>query len=113
MITVYHNPRCGKSREGLALIEESGKDFQIIDYLNTPLSKEELKALLQKLHYQPLDLVRQKEAVWKEHFKGKALSDEDIIETMVQYPKLIERPIVVVGEKAVVGRPPEKIKSLL
>lgn len=113
MITLYHNPRCEKSREGLALVEESGKKFEIIKYLDTPLTKEELKNILLKLNYKPIELVRQNEAIWKEQFKGKALSEEEIIDAMVQYPKLIERPIVVVNEKAVVGRPPEKIKSLL
>lgn len=112
-MTIYHNPRCGKSREGLAILEESGQEFELINYLNTPLSKEEIQVLLQKLNYRPIDLVRQKETIWKENFKHKKLSDEQIIEAMVQFPKLIERPIVVVGDKAVVGRPPEKIKDLL
>ncbi|APD06223.1 arsenate reductase (glutaredoxin) [Flavobacteriaceae bacterium UJ101] len=113
MTTIYHNPRCGKSREGLAIMEQSGQEFQIIKYLDTPLSKEDIQKLLKKLQYKPIELIRQKETIWKEHFKGKELSDEQIIEAMVQYPKLIERPIVVVGNKAVVGRPPEKIKDLL
>jgi len=109
---IYHNPRCRKSREGLQIIEESGKDFQVIKYLDEVPSKEELKSILEKLDYKPADLVRKTEKVWKENYKGKNLSDDELIEAMLTHPKLIERPIVVTPVKAVVGRPPEKIKEL-
>ncbi|MFO7702338.1 MAG: arsenate reductase (glutaredoxin) [Psychroflexus maritimus] len=109
---IYHNPRCRKSREGLQILEESGKDFQVIKYLDEVPSKEELKSILEKLDYKPAELVRKTEKVWKENYKGKNLSDDELIEAMLTYPKLIERPIVVTSVKAVVGRPPEKIKEL-
>jgi arsenate reductase len=110
---IYHNPRCRKSREGLAILEEARVEHEIIDYLNNPPSEEEIRELLSKLNMDAIELVRQNEAVWKEKFKGKDLSSEEIIRAMADHPKLIERPIVVRGSQAVVGRPPEKIKSLL
>ncbi len=112
MLKIYHNPRCKKSREGLAILQDSGKEFEILPYLVNIPTKEELRDLINKLGYTPIDLVRTNEAIWKENFKGKALTEDRIIEAMIQYPKLIERPIVVSGDKAVVGRPPEKIKEL-
>ncbi len=110
---IYHNPRCRKSREGLAILEEARVEHEIIDYLKNPPSEEEIRELLSKLNMDAIELVRQNEAVWKEKFKGKDLSSEEIIRAMADHPKLIERPIVVRGSQAVVGRPPEKIKSLL
>jgi len=113
MIQIYHNPRCGKSREGLAILQNAKLDFEIIKYLDTPPTKTELKDIINKLGINPIDLVRVKEAIWKENFKGKDLSDNEIIEAMTQFPKLIERPIVVKDDKAVLGRPPENISSIL
>ncbi|NDV42767.1 arsenate reductase (glutaredoxin) [Flagellimonas sediminis] len=113
MIKIYHNPRCGKSREGLQILERSGKGFEIIKYLEDVPTKEELQNLIGILGISPLELVRQNESVWKEKYKGKNLSDETVVLAMVENPKLIERPIVVVGKKAVIGRPPEKIITLL
>jgi len=113
MITIYHNPRCSKSRQGLQLVEESGKDFEIARYLDTPLSEERLSEIIELLKITPIELVRKNEAVWKENYKGKKMTDAAIIKAMVQHPKLIERPIVVNGKKAVVGRPPESILDIL
>ncbi|MEC7262340.1 MAG: arsenate reductase (glutaredoxin) [Bacteroidota bacterium] len=113
MIKIYHNPRCGKSREGLQILEHSGKDFKIIKYLEDVPTKEELQDLIGLLGVSPLDLVRQNESIWKEKYKGKKLSDDAILKAMIDNPKLIERPIVVAGNKAVIGRPPEKINTLL
>ncbi len=113
MIKIYHNPRCRKSREGLELLEKSGKEFEVIKYLDDTPSVEELKTLIQHLDIAPEDLVRKNEPIWKEKYRGKNLSEDDIVEAMVQHPKLIERPIVVNGTKAVVGRPPENILSIL
>lgn len=110
---ILHNPRCRKSREGLKILEESGKNFTVIEYLKEPLSKEELDELLKKLGMNALDLVRKTEKDWKENFKGKEMTRDEVIEAMLAYPKLIERPIVISGEKAVVGRPPENILELL
>lgn len=113
MIKIYHNPRCAKSREGLALVEASGQLYETVLYLDGTLNEDELKAILNKLNYSPIELIRKNEAAWKEHFKGKTLSDNEIIAAMIKFPKLIERPIVVTKNNAVVGRPPEKIKELL
>lgn len=110
---IYHNPRCRKSREGLQILEESGAEFETVLYLDNPPSVNELKEIIQKLGIEPLSLVRTGETEWKENFKGKNLTDDEIVKAMVTYPKLIERPIVIKGNKAVVGRPPEKIKELL
>ncbi|MEX0997771.1 MAG: arsenate reductase (glutaredoxin) [Flavobacteriaceae bacterium] len=110
---IYHNPRCRKSREGLQILEDSKKEFEVVLYLENPPSEKELKSIISKLGFSPIELVRKTEADWKENFKGKDLSDDEIIKAMVSYPKLIERPIVIKGDQAVVGRPPERIKELL
>jgi arsenate reductase len=113
MIKIYHNPRCRKSREGLAIVESSGKDFEIINYLEEVPSKNELRKVLDYLSLSPEQLVRKNEAIWKEKFKGENLSDDQIIDAMLEYPKLIERPIVIKKDRAVIGRPSEKIIELL
>lgn len=113
MITIYHNPRCTKSRQGLALLEEKQLNFEVIRYLDDPITLKELTTIVKKLGISPLALVRKNEAIWKSDFKGKDLSDEDILKAMVSNPKLIERPIVINGEKAVIGRPTEQILTIL
>ena len=113
MIQIYHNPRCRKSREGLALLENSGKPFEVIKYLDNPLTASELKSIVKKLAIEPLALIRKNEKIWKEMFKGKELLDDEIIDAMVQYPKLIERPIIVNEKKAVIGRPAEHILEFI
>ena len=113
MLKIYHNPRCRKSREGLAYLQETGLDFEEVRYLDEIPSMEELAQLLRYLGMKPIELVRTNEAVWKEKYKGKNLSDAEIIKAMVENPKLIERPIVVNKDKAVVARPAEKIKDIL
>jgi len=113
MIKIYHNPRCTKSRHGLALLEASGKEFEVLKYLDTIPTKEELSSIIQKLGFSPIELVRKNEAIWKENFKGKELSNDKIIEAMIQYPKLIERPIVINDDKAVIGRPTENINEII
>ena len=113
MITIYHNPRCSKSRQGLALLEASGKNFKTITYLKELLTKEELTLIIEKLRLEPIDVIRKNEQIWKENFKGKSLSNEEIIEIMLENPKLIERPIVSNNDRAVIGRPTEKINTIL
>lgn len=110
---IYHNPRCSKSRQTLQLIEEKGVDVEIIKYLEEKPSQEELKEVISKLGISPMDLLRKGEAVYKENYKGKELSDDEWIAAMVENPKMIERPIVVKGNKAVLGRPPENVLDLL
>ncbi|MBL4605130.1 MAG: arsenate reductase (glutaredoxin) [Flavobacteriaceae bacterium] len=113
MIRIYHNPRCSKSREGLEILKESGQEFEIIEYLKDVPTLEELKSVIELLKINPIDLIRKNEAIWKESYKGKNLSDTDIITAMIENPKLIERPIVVANGKAMVGRPPQNIKQIL
>lgn len=113
MIKIYHNPRCRKSREGLEILEQSGKDFETVKYLEDIPTKSELHSVIKILGISPEQLVRKNEAVWKENFKGKKMSDDEIIEAMVKHPKLIERPIVINDGKAVIGRPPETIKTII
>jgi arsenate reductase len=113
MIKIYHNPRCRKSREGLQILEKSGKDHEIILYLEKVPSKEELQNVIRQLRISPEKLLRKNEAIWKDNFKGKKLTDDEIIDAMIQFPKLIERPIVINGDKAVIGRPPELIHSII
>ncbi len=113
MITIYHNPRCRKSRETLALIQESGVAFEIVEYLKTPLNPEQFRALLHKLQMQPDELLRKGESIWKEKYKGRALGEDEILRAMAEHPKLMERPIVVRGQRAVLGRPPENVHRLL
>ena len=113
MIKIYHNPRCGKSREGLAILENSGKEFEIIKYLEDVPTKKELQAILKILGISPLVLVRVNETIWKDKYKGKSLTDDQILEAMIENPKLIERPIVIQNKQGVIGRPSERIKWLL
>lgn len=113
MITIYHNPRCTKSREGLEVLKNSGEDYQVREYLKEPVTEEELSALLEKLGMVPIELVRTEEKTWKEKYKGKDLSDKELIRIMTEHPKLIQRPIVVKNNVAVVGRPAARIKELL
>ena len=111
-VVIYHNPHCSTSRAACELVTERGIEARIIDYLKTPPSKEELRSLLKKLGLKPFDIVRQKEAIFKEHYAGKSLDDEQWLDALVDHPILIERPIVVRGNKAVVGRPTEKVLEL-
>ncbi|WP_047415306.1 arsenate reductase (glutaredoxin) [Cellulophaga sp. Hel_I_12] len=113
MIKIYHNPRCGKSREGLAILEASGKEFEVIKYLDQPLSKKELQEILKLLKIPALSLIRKNEAIWKQHYKGQTLTEDELIQAFITHPKLIERPIVINNNKAIIGRPPEAIKNII
>lgn len=113
MIKIYHNPRCTKSRQGVALLEEKKIDFEIIKYLNDLPTEEELIEIISFLDIKPIQLIRKNEKIWKEQYKDKELSDTEIIKAMLQNPKLIERPIIINGNKAVIGRPTENITTIL
>ena len=113
MLTLYHNPRCRKSREGLEILKSSGKEFETRLYLNDPFTKRELADLIKALDIAPIDLVRKNEAVWKSEYKGKAMTDDAVIEAMLAHPRLIERPVVSDGSSAVVGRPAGRITAFL
>ncbi len=110
---ILHNPRCSKSRETLRLLEESGKDVEIIEYLKDTPSEEELRKVLALLGIPAEQLVRKNESIYKENFQGKSLSEAEWIKAMITFPKLIERPVVIDGNRAVIGRPPENVKQLL
>lgn len=112
-LKIYHNPRCSKSRESLNLLKEKNLDVQVVEYLKTPPTSTELEKLLTQLNLSAEQLVRKSEAIYKENYKGKTLSSEEWIAAMVAYPKLIERPIVIYGDKAVIGRPIDQVKQLI
>ena len=109
---IYHNSRCSKSRCTLDIITENQEDVTIVEYLKNPLTKSEIADLLVKLNMPAKDLIRKGEADFKANYKGKELSEDEWLDAMVKFPKLIERPIVVKGDKAVIGRPPENVKLL-
>lgn len=113
MIQIYHNSRCGKSRECLAFLEKSGQKYEIIKYLEDVPTFGELKQIIEKLGIKPIELVRRKEKIWIENFKDKPLTDDEIIQAMILNPILIERPIVINGNKAVIARPLEKAAAIL
>ena len=113
MLKILHNPRCRKSRETLNLIQEKGTEVEIVEYLKEAPSVDELRSILEMLQLNPEQLLRKGEAVFKENFKGKDLTEEEWIEAMASNPVLIERPIVIKGNRAVIGRPPENVKELL
>ena len=113
MMKIYHNPRCSKSREALQILNDLGAKVDVINYLEQIPSREELADLLSKLNLKAEDIVRKNETVFKEKFKGRRCTEKEWIEILHNNPKLIQRPIVVNGKKAVVGRPPEIVKSIL
>ena len=110
MIKIYHNPRCQKSRKALQILIESGKEFQVREYLKVLISKEELTSVISLLRLSPIDLVRKGERIWKEKYKDKVLSDDEIIQIMIENLRLIERPIVTHNNLAVVGRQKTSLK---
>ena len=112
-LTIYHNPRCSKSRETLALLEGRGLAPRIVKYLESPPTAEELAALVKMLGIRPEALVRKGEDVYQAKYAGRRLTDAEWIAAMVEHPVLIERPIVVAGNRAVIGRPPERVSALL
>ena len=110
---IYHNPRCRKSREGIKYLESKKINFEVIDYIKNNLSSEQIRNILKKLQLKPIELVRKNEAIWKEKYKGKDFSDDQLIKILSNEPKLIERPIIVSEKLAVIGRPAENIDKLL
>lgn len=113
MIQILHNPRCSKSRDCLAFTTENKVPFEIINYLDNPLSVDELKALVKKLKIKPIELVRQKEDIWMDKFKGRKLTTAQILKAISKYPILMQRPIVIDGDKAIIGREIDKLDGFL
>ena len=110
---IYHNPRCRKSREALKYLQDKKYDFEIRDYIKNLLSVEETLDLIDSLKIKPIELVRKNEAIWKENFKNKDLDDNQIINALSKYPKLIERPIVTKGKSSIVAKPIDKLLNFL
>jgi arsenate reductase (glutaredoxin) len=110
---IYHNPRCSKSRKGLQYLEEKGCNVEVIKYLEEGLDRDDLREIIAKTGKKPFDFVRTNEKVYKEKFKGQSLSDEQWLDVLVNHPRLLHRPIVVQGDQAVLGNPPENIDALL
>ena len=112
--TIYHNPRCSKSRQTLQILRDRGIEPSIVEYLKTPLQKDELKKISTSLGFRPKEFVRKNESDFKERNLVNHLEDDDkMIEAMAAYPKIIERPIVVLKDKAVIGRPPDNVLKLI
>lgn len=113
-VTIYHNPRCSKSRQGLQLLRDQGIEPEVVQYLKSPLTVAELDRILGMLAVEPRELMRRKEKEYKEFGLGdESKTPEELLQAMVDHPKLIERPIVVKGGRAVIGRPTEKILEIL
>lgn len=113
MIKIYHNPRCAKSRETLQILNECGKEFEVIEYLKTPPTGEQLRELTSLLKKKPVEIIRKNEKMFKDNYSDKDLSDEEWLTVLSSNPVLIERPIVTDGKKAVIGRPPENVREIL
>ena len=112
MITIYHYPKCKKSRSGLEYLKENGVEFTVVEYFTNPLSRDILKDILMKLNLRPQELIRTQEDVYKSDFEGKQFNDEEWIDILLEYPRLIKRPIVVKGYRAVIAHPPKEIDKL-
>lgn len=113
IVVIYHNNRCSKSRETLKLLEEQSTPFEVVEYLKTPPTKAVLEELARKLEMKPLDFVRKGEKLYKEKYAGKTFTDEQWLSILAENPVLIERPIVVKGDKAAIGRPPENVLQII
>lgn len=112
MITIYHNPKCRKSRAGLQYLQDKGLEYTVVEYLRNPLTRMQFKELLMKLNMRPVEIIRTQEDEYKEKLKGKSFNDEEWITILLENPKLIQRPIVVKNHKAVLGQPVEEIDRL-
>lgn len=113
MITIYHNPKCRKSRSGLEYVASKGVEYTVVEYLKKPISREVLKDLLIKLNMKPAEIIRTQEDVFKEKFKGKSFTDDEWVTILLENPKLIQRPIVVKDYKAVIGQDIENLERLM
>ncbi len=113
MLQILHNPRCGKSRDCLAFTTDSKAKIEIINYIENPLSVDELKTLIKKLKVKPIELVRKKEPIWIEKYQGKSLTNTQIIKALAKHPILMQRPILIAGDKAIIGREIDKLGNFL
>jgi len=112
MYTIYHNPRCKKSRAGLQYVKDRTEDYKVVEYLKNPLTVDDLKLILMRLNKRPFEMIRTQEAIYKSDFKGKNFTDEEWMKIIVEHPKLLKRPIIVKNNTAVWGDPAEEIEKL-
>ena len=112
-VTIWHNPRCSKSRQTLQLLQDRGTEFSVFEYLKSPPTIEQINEVLTKLDLEPKDIIRKTEATYREQELATVESNEELVEAMRNYPILIERPIVINGDKAAIGRPPEAVLAIL
>jgi arsenate reductase (glutaredoxin) len=112
-VKIFHNPRCRKSRAGLAYLESKTSGFEVVDYMRNRISKDEIKEILLKIHLEPFQLIRTNEEIYRKQFKGKNFTGEEWIEILAEYPQLLKRPIVVAKYKAVLADPPEKVDLII
>lgn len=112
-VTIFHNPRCSKSREALSYLDDESCEIEVVEYLKDVPSADQLKKLVALLDVFPLEIIRQNEPVFKENYKGQTKTADEWIAIMVKHPILIERPIIIHGNQAVVGRPPVLVKELI
>ena len=113
MITIYHNPGCSKSRQSLELVLSKTKNVKVIEYLKIPLTKEELQNILDKLNLKVNDIIRHKEEAYEKYIQGKEPTEDELLDLITKHPILLERPIIIKGNKAVIGRPPENILKIV
>ena len=113
MLTIYHNPKCKKSREGLKYLQTKGIALEVVNYINNGISEQELKDIIKKLNLRPSDIVRKQEDLYRKELKGKSFTDIEWMKILVENPRLIQRPIVVAKYKAVIAQPPDKVEELL
>jgi arsenate reductase len=113
MIKIYHNPRCAKSREALKILEEKGIEHAVVKYMDEALTPNELKQLLDKLAMDPFELIRTNEQIWKNEFADKEMDDNELILTMIEFPQLMQRPIIEDEDRAIVARPPELVNDMI
>ena len=112
-VTIYHNPRWGKSRDSVRILEENNVDFTVVEYLKSPLNKEDISTILSMLKIPATELIRKTEKEYKENNISSIKEDRKLIEMIIKFPKLMQRPIIISGKKAVIGRPPEKILEII
>lgn len=112
-VTLFYNPRCSKCREAYSILNEKGCEVELLEYLKDVPTQKELKEVLKKLGLKPQDLLRKKEPLFSEKYKGKNLTDDQWLKVMAENPILIERPIAIYGNKAVIGRPAERVVEIL
>ena len=113
MLKIFHNPRCKKSRNALSLISSSGETIQVVNYLKDIPTKAELLQVMERLGMAPEALVRKNESLWKEKYKGRTFSDDEIIDLLLEHPKLIERPILIKGNRSIIGRSEDKVREFM